>query len=423
MHILIVFSQTSSYCGQDAQLRLAEPSDLSLVCGEWSVGEEPELYSQEVEVVLPIQKIINHPSYSTAGPGEGYDIAVFHVDDTKLRVDGVVREGYIYPACLPTDQDISTGKKGIFASWKDPTPLYVYYCLDFNRTVQRYRNDELVLRHTRMDIVECKDPAWMASNTFYPRGVLCGRDPSCESCLDTGDSGSGLVTQRVDGESYAWAGPLSFYRGCDREGAQDTQIRLSVFNGENPGIFTNGGCYLEWIARQYGMVGDNTSSDCDKTSGDMTDSNKTDCVTYKGRKCDFASQFSTESFYTNVGLQLNKDPRDLVFNKCVLRTVEGYTNMVFQCPIDQDTLGVCPNNCVGVDPSAIVAGGTALVAAATLTTLNIIPILGISGLALIGGSTVAMMMTCQGPFYCRVGDGCCLVLLDPVFGIVCPSDC
>ena len=97
--------------------------------------------------------------------------------------------------------------------------------------------------------------------------------------------------------------------------------------------------------------------------------------------------------------------------------------MVFQCPIDQNTVGVCPNNCVGVDPSAIVAGGTALVAAATLTTLDILPVLGISGLALMGGSTLAMMMTCQGPFFCRVGDGCCLVLLDPVFGIVCPADC
>ena len=229
----------SSYCGAEAELRLAEPSDLSLVCGEWNIGEEPELYSQEVEVVLPIKKIINHPSYSTDGPGGGYDISVYFVDDTKLKEDGVVKEGVIYPVCLPTDGEISQGKKGIFASWKDPAPLYVYYSFDFDRSVQRYPNDELVLRHTRMDIVECKDPEWMGSNTFYPRGVLCGRDPSCESCLDAGDSGSGLVIEREDGESYAWVGPLSFYRGCDRAAAQDTQMRLNIFSGENPGIFTN----------------------------------------------------------------------------------------------------------------------------------------------------------------------------------------
>ena len=90
---------------------------------------------------------------------------------------------------------------------------------------------------------------------------------------------------------------------------------------------------------------------------------------------------------------------------------EGYTNMVFQCPKDENTIGVCPNNCIVVDPSAIVAGGTAIVAAATLTTLNIAPVLGISGLALMGGSTLTMMMTCQGPLYCWVGLRSCLVVL------------
>ena len=172
---LTIIFQSSSYCGPDAELRLAEASDLSLVCREWNIGEEPELYSQEVEVVLPIKKIINHPSYSSNGPGGGYSISVYFVDDTKLKEDGVVKEGLIYPACLPTDGDISQGKKGIFESWKDPAPLclYVYYSFDFDRTVQIYLNDELVLRHTRMDTVECKDPGWMGSNTFYPKGVLC----------------------------------------------------------------------------------------------------------------------------------------------------------------------------------------------------------------------------------------------------------
>ena len=59
---LTIIFQSSSYCGPYAELRLAEACDLSLVCGELNIGEEPELYSQEVEVVLPIKKIINHPS-------------------------------------------------------------------------------------------------------------------------------------------------------------------------------------------------------------------------------------------------------------------------------------------------------------------------------------------------------------------------
>ena len=44
--------------------------------------------------MLPVRKIIIHPSYSRYGPGDGYDIVVLHVYDTKLKVDGVVREGY-----------------------------------------------------------------------------------------------------------------------------------------------------------------------------------------------------------------------------------------------------------------------------------------------------------------------------------------
>ena len=90
---------------------------------------------------------------------------------------------------------------------------------------------------------------------------------------------------------------------------------------------------------------------------------------------------------------------------------EGYTNMVFQCPKDENTIGVCPNNCIVVDPSAIVAGGTAIVAAATLTTLNIAPVLGISGFALMGHlgndddmsgtillqSWVKVLFSCFGP--------------------------
>ena len=111
-------------------LTLAEPSDIQVVCGDWDIGSQPDVYSKEKEVVLPVTKITTHPSYSRYGPGDGYDIAVLHVDDTKLKVEGVVREGYIYPACLPSEEELVIGKKGIFAAWKDPFPVYVYYNLD-----------------------------------------------------------------------------------------------------------------------------------------------------------------------------------------------------------------------------------------------------------------------------------------------------
>ena len=47
-------------------------------------------------------------------------------------------------------------------------------------------------------------------------GIICGYDPSKGSCFDTGDSGSGLLLERLQG-GYSWEGPLSFYRGCQNE--------------------------------------------------------------------------------------------------------------------------------------------------------------------------------------------------------------
>ena len=263
-----------------------------------------------------------------------------------------MREGYIYHACLPSEEDLIIGRKGIFAAWKDPFPVYVYYNLDILdwRSTEVYKDDKLLMKHIRMDIVECKDPDWMGSNTFYPRGVLCGRDPSGESCFDSGNSGSGLMIRRRDYQSFASVGPLSCYRGCDYEGgSQDPRLRLSIFKGENPGVFTNGSCYLNWIEEQYEMVGSNTFSNCDKTSGDIHGRDKKDCYTNSGQKCDFDEQIRINSIYSGVLFPntQNMDERNLIFRKCQLRSAEGNTNKVNYCPIDQNTIGVCPNNCIG----------------------------------------------------------------------------
>jgi hypothetical protein len=401
---------TSSYCGSDGRLRLADPADLLVVCGVWSIGEEPELYSREDEVVLPVTKIINHPGYSPEfGPGEGNDIAVYHVDDTLLR-DGQVPEGTVLPACLPDPADPAAGSRAIFAPWKDPVPLYAYYGLDFDRSVKRYRADELVLRHSRMEVVECQDPAWMASDTYYPEGVLCARDPSGESCLDTGDSGSGLVAARQDG-SYSWLGALSFYRGCDRAaliGGLGGFNRLNFWSGDNPGVFSSGPCHLGWVARQYGLKWHGQAA-CQASRGSREDGDKTDCATYTGQKCDFASRFPISNFLNNTFLNVEGTSRDIEFTECTLRTLEGHVNLVFQCPLNARTLAPCPNNCLGVRPSAIVAGGTALLAVAAGSGITFL-----QGMLGIGAMTVSYTMlareSCLGPLYCRARNGqCCLV--------------
>ena len=129
--------------------------------------------SDEEEVFLTVTKINNHPKFEiNTGPIGGYDIAVYHVDDSKLRKKGVVKQGKIYPACLPS-LDTSTSE-GRFASWKDPTPLNVYYESSYKYpvTVEKYRRDQLLMKHTRLDRGVCKDPSWMDSNTYYPKGIV-----------------------------------------------------------------------------------------------------------------------------------------------------------------------------------------------------------------------------------------------------------
>ena len=73
---------------------------------------------------------------------------------------------------------------------------------------------------------------------------------------------------------------------------------------------------------------------------------------------------------------------------------------MFQCPVDATTLAVCPNNCLGVRPSAIVAGGTALFAGAVTSGLTIAQ--GILGLGAVSVSGVMLAQTnCLGPLFCR----------------------
>ena len=411
---------TSSYCGVDGRLGLAEATDLLVVCGEWSLGQEPELYSREREVVMPVTKLINHPRYSAEqGPGEGYDIAVYHVDDTRLR-QGVHEE--VLPACLPEQSQVSVGSKGILAAFKDPLPLSVYYLARFDRTVKKYRADELILRHTRMDVVECGDPAWMASHTFYPRGVLCARDPSAESCLDSGDSGSGLVMPRGDG-TFSWVGTLSFYKGCDRAKSQFQDEKVSNFHGENPGVFSSGVCYLPWIARQYGLTFSRGSGQgCEQTTGNREDRDKTECVTFNGRKCDFASKFVLKNYYNNLIDHPVDDPRNITFTECHLGSLEGFTQLAFLCPLDATTLAICPNNCLGVRASAIVAGGTALLAATAATSFSLLQaVVGLSAMAVSGG--MLAQNACMAPVFCRARSGQCCLVRGSTRGLVCPRTC
>ena len=104
----------------------------------------------------------------------------------------------------------------------------------------------------QVEKVECKDPDWMKTDTFYPGSTECYRDPTQGSCFSFGNSGSGALRKTtIDGEErYSFAGPLSMTKSCDSIYIFDNQISYS---SANPGIFTDAHCYLPWIAASYGM--------------------------------------------------------------------------------------------------------------------------------------------------------------------------
>ena len=103
-------------------------------------------------------------------------------------------------------------------------------------------------------------------------------------------------------------------------------------------------------------------------------------------------------------------------------------------------LASCPNNCIGVDPNAVVVGGTALVASAAIGAVSAISIqsvgVGLFGLAALGGGSLVGSGSCP-PLYCRVSlhithsiiiislfqvGTSCRLLGFSTSGIFCPSD-
>ena len=66
----------------------------------------------------------------------------------------------------------------------------------------------------------------------------------------------------------------------------------------------------------------------------------------------------------------------------------------------------CANNCLGVNPNAVIIGGSAVLAAATVTPLQVLGGVAASTLAAGGGAAVVGQMmnrSCPATRPCRVG--------------------
>ena len=111
----------------------AEPSDMTIVCNEYSLMIKPEGKSDEEEVVLYLDRITNYPDYSPGtpadtgadmkGPYAGGDIAVYHLkNESKKRLKAAMSKEKLWPACLPKKS--YSDKRGIFGGWLDQEPFY-----------------------------------------------------------------------------------------------------------------------------------------------------------------------------------------------------------------------------------------------------------------------------------------------------------
>jgi len=310
----------------------------------------------------------------------------------------------------------------------------------FPLTLNAYRTQQM-LRHIEVEEVTCQDPAWMNSNSFYPKGTVCAENPSKVNCFDFGDSGGGLFLERKKG-GYSWEGALSSYRGCSNDVidviSNQTIGAVLNSNAENPGVFTEGSCFLPWIAASYGMkLAKGYPTGCTGKRGDKKDIDKEDCMAFNGKKCKFDTGYGYE-ISPNGEFRFGLNTTGPKFNQCMLGAQGFYDPQIYYlCLTDDPTqlqvtngtynevISTCANNCPGVRLNDIVAGGLATITAgAIVPTFTLFSsLLGIGAVGLGVGGMLLAGQNCQGPAYCRSPEGSCCLLVATIGGLRCPSRC
>merc|ERR1711892_326769 len=329
-------------CGNDPKVKEMEPTDAEILCGEWETGPTPPSLSEEKEnIVLTILDIKRHPKFNTEkGPIAGNDIAVFKIDDKKIRNNPDKRKN-LNPVCF-SNQELKrqTGGEdapsGIHAGWTAAPPL-TFLTRYAPAYVPLYR-EFFKQWHYRMDIlVKCQDPIDSAfgvnltcpSNTAYPAATICAKDSANTACFSSGESGSPLM-EKDELDRFHATGLLSFVkgRGCD-------------IYSNNPSAYTKLSCFLPWIAAQYGMdyepEEDSDPSSCSQeTPGSIsTDKN---CTVLEGAN---AGKEKCQNIPSSLQGQFAGE-RDCIFpfyyngkkyDHCIIFTEAGFVYPVFRCPI------------------------------------------------------------------------------------------
>lgn len=333
----------------------------------------------------------------------------------------------MYPACLP--KQTYDSDRGIFAAWSDPEPVYR---INNKTSLELYTLNYFYPRQVIMKEVNCTDPSWMKSNTYYPPGTVCYRDPSYASCVQFGNSGAGIVRKfdNVNGtDIFSLTGLLSMSKGCDIAWIESNSISYA---SKNPNVFTDAYCYLDWIAENYGMSLPDSyrkPESCMESKGMIDDIDQTFCRASGhswGRNTENSISYVNANFeggQAETYCHFNQlDDEGNPFDKCRLLAAEGFAYNLFQCKDARNRTVLCANNCIGVDPNAVVIGGTAVLAAAAIGGLgSLLPaVFGLGTVALAGGGIVANGMCPIGS--CNVRGRCCMIQLVRR-RLQCPSRC
>jgi hypothetical protein len=365
----------SSVCGTSNNLQLASPRDLEILC---LVYGQLNLDATRIK----IREVRNHPNYIPlsrdnpfTGPMGGHDISVYIVDDSHLA--NKLDPFYLWPACLPKSEDeYLDGNRGILAGWREELLNG-----DFKVTsAQDYINQVAIAREALFELQPCKDPSWMKSNTYYPPGTACYTEAAWAGAVKFGMSGSGLVRPFYSNNnkvSYSWIGPLSLSKGTDRY--VSSASHYSDYSS-NPAVFTDARCYMDWIAKQYGLslpAGYSMPPYCALATGDKLAANNSNCLS--------RALYINEDFETPKRCNFTSDE-----NKCTLAERSGESQLTV-CFNILNQLAICANDCPGVDPNAVVVGGVAALlplASATSFSVNSLlepalgAVVGVAGLGM-----------------------------------------
>ena len=224
-----------------------------------------------------------------------------------------------------------------------------------------------------------------------------------------------------------------------------------IYGSKNPGVFTNARCYMHWIAAQYGMMmpqGYEMPSSCSKSSGRKDDIEKSVCRVQTNhyipkqrlipcpaklrpagsgeviKNCTEVSKFQFECSTGTISgcydvvdrhvtggycdwSQRDDDDDEEPWDRCRLVAAEGFSYNIFRCKDRYGGIGTCSNNCRGVDPNAIIIGGSAVLGATSLGGLTILQAAGLGaiGAGAIGAGGASALMNinrCPNTRPCRV---------------------